>query len=70
MTFFIYIDNQFYSTKINDLVSAKFPDAKILSIGKFATEKPLFSLTDKICIFVDKNNFNIIYLIIINNIIN
>jgi len=60
MNFFIQIDNPFYSKKINDFVSAKFPDAKNLSIGKFATEKPLFSLTDKICIFVDKNNCDII----------
>lgn len=60
MTFFIQIDNQFYTKKINDLVSVKFPSSKILSMQKLATEKPLLSLTDKICIFVDKNSCNIL----------
>ncbi len=60
MTFIIQIDNQFYTKKINDLVSAKFPSSKIISLGKLATEKPHFSLTDKICIFVDQNSCNIL----------
>ena len=59
MTFFIQIDNQLYAKKINDLVNAKFPEAKIQSIEKNKTDEQL-SITDKICIFVDENNLNIL----------
>lgn len=59
MTFFIQIDNQFYAKKINNLVNAQFPEAKIQSIEKNKTDEQL-SITDKICIFVDENNLNIL----------
>jgi len=60
MIFFIELNNQSHTNKLNDMVSAKFPESEILSLGKFATDKHNFSLTDKICIFVDKTNCNIL----------
>lgn len=59
MTFFIQIDNQFYAKKINNLVNAQFLEAKIQSIEKNKTDEQL-SIADKICIFVDENNLNIL----------
>jgi hypothetical protein len=59
MTFLIQFDNQFYTKKINDLICSRFSNAKIKSIDKFNGESD-FSSSDKIYIFVDQKNFNIL----------
>lgn len=59
MTFLIQFDNQFYTKKINDLICSSFSNAKIKSIDKFNGES-VFSSSDKIYIFVDQKNFNIL----------
>jgi len=59
MTFFIQIENLSYTKKISDLVFTHFPNAQIQSNEENNTDQQ-FSLTDKIYVFVDKNNINII----------
>jgi hypothetical protein len=59
MMFFIQIENLSYTKKISDLVFTHFPNAQIQSNEENNTDQH-FSLTDKIYVFVDKNNINII----------
>lgn len=57
MYFLFHIDNQFYTTQIQNLVCTNFPDAKIQTVEKFKTENHL-SNNEKIFIFIDDNNFS------------
>ena len=59
MTFLIKFANQFYKSKIQEMVCANFPYAKIQTFEKFKLDKH-YSNTEKIYIFVDQENFNIL----------
>jgi len=59
MTFLIQLANQFYKSKIKAMVCAHFPDAKIQTFEKFKIDKH-HSNSEKIYIFVDHDNFNIL----------
>ncbi len=59
MIFLIQFDNLFYTKKISDLICAKFSNARIKSIDKFNAGKDSSS-TDRIYLFVDTKNFDIL----------
>ncbi len=59
MIFLIQFNNQFNTKKISDLICAKFSNARIKSLDKVNGEKN-FTSSDKIYLFVDKENFNIL----------